>query len=146
MRDLAGATSEGDMDAHSLAWLKSLPSTRRFATVRGDLLLCHATGEDDMTAVRPDDSDFALDSNDALQALIQEGDVTLLVCGHTHRRMVRRVGPLTIVNAGTLSRYDEPCFGVVDLDREPQVTFFECVAGRPIVSIDVVRLPLGAAS
>lgn len=98
-----------------------------------------------MSAVRPEDSGYALETNDALQLLVRAAAVELLVCGHSHRRMVRRIGPLTIINAGTLSTYDEPGFGVVDLDDEPQVTFFECIAGRVIVTTDVVRLPRSPA-
>jgi predicted phosphodiesterase len=142
MRDLHEATQAEEVDLPSRALLAALPSTRRIATIRGDLLLCHGTGNDDMTAVRPEDSGYALEVNDPLQALVRAADVQLVVCGHSHRRMVRRIGPLTIINAGTLSRYDDPVFGVVDLDDEPQVTFFECIAGRAIVTKDVVRLPL----
>jgi predicted phosphodiesterase len=142
MRDLPEATRDGEVEPPTRAFLASLPSTRRMATIRGDLLLCHGTGDDDMIALRPEDSGYALEVNDPLQALVRTADVELLVCGHSHRRMVRRIGPLTIINAGTLSRYDEPGFGVVDLDVDPHVTFFECIAGRGIVVAEVVRLPL----
>jgi predicted phosphodiesterase len=133
-RDLPGATLDGDVDVSARAFLASLPPTRRLHTVRGDLLLCHGTGEDDMSAVGPED-----------ELLVSAAAVELLVCGHSHRRMVRRIGPLTIINAGTLSTHDEPGFGIVDLDDEPQVTFFECIADRVIVTTDVVRLPLAPA-
>jgi predicted phosphodiesterase len=142
MRDLPEATRDGEVDAVTRAFLGSLPSTRRMATIRGDLLLCHGTGDDDMTALRPEDSGYAFEVNDPLQSLVRADDVKLLVCGHSHRRMVRQIGPLTIVNAGTLSRYNEPGFGIVDLDDEAQVTFFECIADRVIVTTDVVGLSL----
>ena len=142
MRDLPEATWDDEVDPSSRSLLAALPPTRRLATIRGDLLLCHGTGDDDMLAVGPDDSGYALEVNDPLQALVRAADVELVVCGHSHRRMVRRIGPLTIINAGTLSRYGEPGFGVVDLSDAPQVTFFACTANRDIVTTDVVRLPL----
>jgi hypothetical protein len=119
MRDLPEATRDEEVDVPSRALLAALRSTRRMATIRGDLLLCHGTGDDDMAVVRPDDG-VCPGMNDPLQALVRAADVELVVCGHSHRRMVRRIGRHTIINAGTLSRY-EPGFGVVDLDGEPQV-------------------------
>ena len=95
-----------------------------------------------MIAVGPEDSGYALEVNDPLQALVRAADVEFIVCGHNHRRMVRRIGPLTIINAGTLSRYGDPGFGVVDLDDAIKVTFFECIGDRTVVTTDVVRLPL----
>ena len=44
----------------------------------------------------------------------------VMLCGHTHKRLVRTVGTLTdkltIINAGTLRRDNEPCFSVVDFE------------------------------
>ncbi|WP_224244419.1 metallophosphoesterase family protein [Hyalangium gracile] len=36
---------------------------------------------------------------------------------HSHRRMVRTIEGLTLINAGTLHRDHEPCFALVDLSR-----------------------------
>jgi predicted phosphodiesterase len=143
MRDLPDATPERDVDARSRAFLAALPATRRFGTMRGDLLLCHGTGEDDMHAVGPDDFGYALETNDELQKVLADRSIHLLVCGHSHRRMVRRVGGLTIVNAGTLLRDQTPCFGIVDVGDSPQVTFFERLSGGTVVVADVVPLSFG---
>jgi predicted phosphodiesterase len=142
MRDLPEATPASEVNASARAFLASLPPTRRVDTVRGTLLLCHGTGDDDMNAVRPEDSGYALETNEALQSLIAEGAVAFLVCGHSHRRMVRRIGPLTIINAGTLRRGEDPGFGIVDLGEDPHVSFFERNAGGAIVTIDGTPLSL----
>jgi predicted phosphodiesterase len=42
--------------------------------------------------------------------------VTVMVSGHSHERLVRTLGPLTIVNAGTLHRDDAPGFCLLDLE------------------------------
>jgi predicted phosphodiesterase len=44
--------------------------------------------------------------------------VELMVCGHTHRPMVRTVFGLVVINAGTLHRGDDPGFVRVDLEKK----------------------------
>jgi predicted phosphodiesterase len=141
MRALPDATQERDVDASSRAFLAALPLSLRIRTTRGDMLLCHATGDDDMHAVGPDDFGYALETNDELQKVLRDGSIGLLVCGHTHRRMVRRIGALTVVNAGTLRRGESPGFGVVDLGDPPHVTFFERSAEESVVVAEVITLP-----
>lgn len=140
MRDLPAATRLGDLDSTARGFLASLPATRHFTTTRGGLLLCHGTGEDDMSAVRPDDHGLVLETNEELQRLLREPALRLVVCGHSHRRMARRIGALTIINAGTLCRDENPGFGIVDLGDRAEVTFFEHVPGGDIAAVDVVPL------
>lgn len=129
LRDLPTATQARDVDGPAHSFLASLPSVRRIATARGAILLCHGTGEDDMHAVQPDDSGYALETNDELQRALHDPDLRIMVSGHSHRRMVRRIGTLTLINAGTLARGEGPCFGIVDLGREQKVTFFTWAGG-----------------
>jgi len=82
---------------------------------------------------------YELEANDELQALIRAPDVELVVCGHSHRRMVRRFESVTIVNAGTLARHREPCFCLVDLDAR-NVTFFDFDANGKMVARDPLPL------
>jgi hypothetical protein len=127
MRHLPDSTSLRGIAPRTRDFLEALPTTLRIPTVLGELLLCHGTGDDDMCAVRPDDFGYALEVNEALQTLLRDGRTALVVCGHSHQRMVRRFGPLTIVNAGTLYRGHQPCFGTIDLRAggTREVTFFE---------------------
>jgi putative phosphoesterase len=142
LRELPDSTQPSAVDALTRAFLTSLPPTRLVETARGALLLCHGTGEDDMHAVRPDDFGYAIETNEALQDLLSEARVSMLVCGHSHRRMVRRIGPLTIVNAGTLHRGQDPTFGIVDLGAGPRVSFFERGVGGAFAAVDVLAIPL----
>ena len=48
-----------------------------------------------------------------------------IVGGHTHQRMVRRIGELTIINAGTLHRGQRPCCVVIDLEARRLTVFRE---------------------
>ncbi len=114
-RDLPEATQLAGVSERTRLFLTQLPRSVRFDTIAGPLLLCHGLGDNDMAKISPDDYGYALESNFELQNLIRS-DHSLVLCGHTHRRMVRSFGALTIVNAGTLRSADTPCFVVLDLD------------------------------
>lgn len=102
-----------DDDARS--WIDALPATRHLDTVAGPLLLGHGVRDHDMQRLYPDDSDYALASNFALEELLADGVYRWFVGGHTHVPMIRRFGPLTVLNPGTLCRRDQPGFLEVDL-------------------------------
>jgi predicted phosphodiesterase len=117
MRDLPGATATDSLGEAARSYLSALPRTRRVETIAGTLLLCHGLGENDMAKVGPDDEGYALEANDELQRILQT-DVSIVVCGHTHRRMVRRFGALTVINAGTLHHGNRPGFLTADLETK----------------------------
>jgi len=114
MWDLPEATSASDISATTYDFLRSLPQTRTFETVAGHLLLCHGLGENDMGRLLPDDTGYALEANEDLQRIIRSHEFAFVVHGHTHQRMVRTFGDVTVINAGTLSRQHEPCFLLAD--------------------------------
>jgi predicted phosphodiesterase len=128
MRALPRAHARESLAPQSIALLESLPPTREIDTPRGLLLLCHGVGEDDMQRLGPDDEGYALETNDALVALLRAGRHRFVVGGHTHDRMVRRFatggGELVFVNAGTLARDSAPCCAVLDLEAK-SVRFFD---------------------
>lgn len=114
MRDLPDALPTADLGPLERHFVTGLPLVREYHTAAGLMLLCHGLGPHDMQTVHPDDSGYALEYNDALQALIAERRYRFVVCGHSHQRMVRGFGQLTVVNAGTLYRDHEPCFARID--------------------------------
>ena len=118
MRDLEGAVACESLSLRAFAFLQSLPPTLNFETTRGPLLLCHGVGDNDMNKLTPDDYGYALECNDELQTLIAAREYRFVVGGHTHRRMVKRFGPLTFINAGALPAGNEPCFALADFERE----------------------------
>lgn len=129
-RDDPGATSLASLEPPTLELLRALPATRELQSVAGRVLLCHGLGADDMAKLKPDDTGTALENNDALNALLRDGRFAFVVNGHTHRRMVRRIGALTVINAGTLHRDDRPGFCIVDFERE-RAEFFDVTANGP---------------
>jgi putative phosphoesterase len=126
LRTLPGALAALDADQRS--FLEELPATREYETAAGPLLLCHGLGTDDMCRLTDDDFGYALETNDPLQELLATEQYRLVVNGHTHRRMVRHFGPMTIINAGTLYRENDPCFAVIDVEVG-RVQFFDLAGG-----------------
>jgi len=122
LREVRLAHLADELTPPALAYLADLPATRRIATIRGDLLLCHGVGDDDMVRLRPDTTGYALAANHALEVLLADPTLRLVVGGHTHQRMARafprRAGPpLVFINPGTLHRdFDDPGFALVDLE------------------------------
>jgi predicted phosphodiesterase len=137
MRHLPDATRPTTVSTGTLAFLHGLPATRRLHASCGDILLCHGVGEDDMCTVKPDDFGYAIEVNEPLQRLVRAGEPLVVVCGHSHHRMVRSFGPVTLVNAGTLLRGHRPCFGVLDTGAR-HVTYFERREGDDIAVSDVL--------
>lgn len=150
LRDLRLAHRRDDLTPPSLALLAGLTPTRRLATLRGDLLLCHGVDDDDMVRLRPHTDGYAITAMDALQRLLADASLRLVLAGHTHQRMVRAFQrparpPLVVVNPGTLHRDYVPGFAVVDLERA-RVEFHdlnEGPDGRPrIVAAETLPLPV----
>lgn len=140
MRDLPDATRSEEVDDDVKRFLSSLPKTLRFTTPKGTLLVCHGLGEDDMAALRPDDFGYALSSNDALSQLLRAKDTDFVLCGHTHRRMVRTIEHLTVINAGTLSQKRNPCFLIADF-LAGEVRFFDIDEAAEVREAEVFPLP-----
>jgi predicted phosphodiesterase len=111
LRTLQHATRREELSSESLGYIASLPVSRSVEGFLPGAVLCHGLGPNDMASVTPDDLGYALEVKTELQDLIEDPDVTVLFNGHTHRRMVRQFRGLTIVNAGTLDRNQDP--GVV---------------------------------
>jgi putative phosphoesterase len=139
LRDLEDATRVELLSRETLAYIKGLPTTRRFETPAGRLLVCHGLGETDMASVGPDDVGYALEANDVLQNILGTRDVAIVVNGHTHKRMVRRIDHLTIINAGTLFSDHEPGFLIVDFAAN--VVRLYDLQGDRVVAGASMRLP-----
>jgi predicted phosphodiesterase len=103
-----------DYPDDALAWIAALPSTREYDTPTGRLLLCHGIGENDMVRFGPDTVGYALDVLDDLWRLARSGRYRWMIAGHTHEPMVRVIGELTVINAGTLVLLQEPCCVIAD--------------------------------
>lgn len=124
MRELPGATDPGELSESSVEFLAGLPATVDFESAAGRVLLCHGIGTNDMASVQPFDHGLALANNEALQGLLAEGRYRYVISGHTHRPMVRAIGSLIVINAGTLLRDHAPCCAVADFGAR-RLQFFD---------------------
>ncbi len=134
MRQLPDAHRAAQLSEATLSFLASLPATREFMTVGGPLLLCHGLGEDDMNGIKPDDYGYGLQVNDVLQSLVAGGRYRFVVNGHTHVRMVRRFGQLTIINAGTLLGDRDPCVAIAEFARG-EVAYYDFASSQPALQL-----------
>jgi putative phosphoesterase len=141
MRDLSNAVPVGTLEADAADFLASLPTTRELATAAGPLLLCHGVGGDDMVRLRDFDEGVALETNEALQEILAVRRYRVVVGGHTHLRMVRVLGGIVFLNAGTLKPDDEPCVMSVDLTART-ASFFDWRGDGLWAEPQIRRFPL----
>lgn len=146
---LAG-TMRGVPDAHVSSsdavreFFAGLPRTLRLPTVAGNLMLCHAVGDDDMAELRSDTRGYALQAIEGLRELWLDPELTYMVAGHTHERMVRAFPGLVAINAGTLRR-EAPGFIRIDFEQK-KVRYFDLRDGAVVDAGEVELvdpLPLG---
>jgi predicted phosphodiesterase len=140
MRGLPDAQTRFDFNALAWVFLNNLPLWLRFETVAGRMLLCHGLGEYDMGGVWPFDDTLTLHSNVALWQLVNAREFAFVVNGHTHRRLVRTFGEMTIINAGTLYRKHAPCFCIADFEQS-FVQFFNVEGDGSIEVAEQYPLP-----
>jgi putative phosphoesterase len=116
-RELPNALPVARLSDQDRSYLSALPKTRAYNTRRGRLLLCHGMGDDDMGSLLPDDDGYALESNFEMQELIVAGRYAVVVAGHTHRTMVRRLNDTWFINPGTLRRDHGATSALLDIGK-----------------------------
>ncbi len=96
-------------------FLRQLPVQVHLDTVAGPLLLCHGVARDDLRKVWPGTERMAAERSDALDALIEQGHLKLMINGHMHYRTLIHFHALTLLNAGTVRGDHRPGFSMLDL-------------------------------
>lgn len=81
-----------ELSAGSLEFIDDLP----FCLERGPLHIVHGTMDTNREGLG------SWTSDDALSAQLDQCGAQVLVCAHTHRAMVRRLGSRTVVNVGSV--------------------------------------------
>jgi predicted phosphodiesterase len=139
MRDLPDANVRFDFKPGSWEFVKKLPLWRKLETVAGSALLCHGLGEYDMGGVLPWNDASTRHTNHALWELVDSHEYDFIINGHTHRRLVRKVEHLTLINAGTLFREHAPCCLIVDFEARV-AEYFNLPAEDNIVKAERIEL------
>jgi predicted phosphodiesterase len=117
LRDIDGATALTTLTTTSRSFLSQVPATIELPVLGGLALLCHGIGPYDLEKITEFDTDYSLRVNRTLQEVMAAGKYRLMINGHSHTRLIRRVASLTIINAGTLCQSD-PGFLVIDFGQD----------------------------
>jgi putative phosphoesterase len=139
MQDLPNFTDPTTVSSQTKYFLNALPQTYELTSPRGSVLVCHGLGINDMATLKPDDYGYAIEVNKELQELIRSQQYRFIVNGHTHCRMVRHFGDLTVINVGTLQRYGGSGFAIIDFSSN-NVHFFDIEKGGMIIKADSICL------
>jgi predicted phosphodiesterase len=102
------------LGADRLAWLRDLPGEERL----GDLLVLHAAPNDLWRAPMPDATDAEL-----LEVYGDRGAAEV-VYGHIHRPYIRPLGPVTVMNSGSVG---------LPWDGDPRLSYLLIDDGEPHV-------------
>ena len=90
-------------------------------------------------SLNPDDYGYAIEVNIDIQNLIRGRKYRYVINGHTHYKMVRYFGNLTIINAGTLKYEHNPGFLVIDFVQQ-FVQFYKFFGDSAIEEAERVSL------
>ena len=136
VRTLPDATAFHKLGVETQTFLKQLTPTITFRTAAGNAILCHGLMRHTMAKVNEGDYGYAIENNFELQEFLSQNTAHILLNGHTHRRMVMPFGNKVIVNAGTLFRAHQPCFGIIDF-KHRMIAFHEVSLEGAIVEADI---------
>jgi len=139
MQDLPNFTDPTTVSSQTMDFLNALPQTYELSSPQGVVLVCHGLGINDMADLKPEDYGYAIEVNLELQELIRSQQYRFVINGHTHCRMVRHFGDLTVINVGTLRRYGDSGFALIDF-RSNHVHFYDIETGGKIVKADSMLL------
>ena len=99
----ARARSRADIDRQLLNWLAEQPHRRELRIDGKRILMVHSTPwEPRGSYVRPTSSELQR---------FGEADADIVLYGHTHQQVVRRVGRVLVVNPGSAGDARDPCNG-----------------------------------
>lgn len=106
-----------DLPDAVVAYLHELPTQVSLPTCRGQLLLCHGVGSNDLQKIWPGTERMPAERSDRLDTLIEQQDFHLMINGHVHYRTLIHFEQLTLLNAGTIRGDHHPGFSLVDLEE-----------------------------
>jgi len=92
------AWTRDTLSADDRAWLEALPDEETI-DVDGHRMLCVHGSPNART-----DNVLATTEQDTLRRWVGERDFDVMVCGHTHVQLLRRLGPRSIVNVGSVGQ------------------------------------------
>lgn len=116
MRGIPGFTKSNEIEEKGRDYLKGLPQTISLIINSYRILICHGINNNDMALLKPDDYGYGLECKEELWELIHSNMYDLMISGHTHQDMVRKIEQLWIVNAGSFDSEENANFVVIDFN------------------------------
>ncbi|MCX7749744.1 MAG: metallophosphatase family protein [Clostridia bacterium] len=129
MRNLANSTPSGELSLETTEYIKSLPKIVNFKSAAGEVLICHGILSNEMAKINPGDFGYSIEANMELQEFIKGSYPPIMINGHSHRRMVKKIEGKTIINVGTIFRDHNPCFCIIDFIKK-EVYFYDLTDDR----------------
>lgn len=120
-----------DQQKDTVDYIKSLPKTLTFTASCGDIILCHGILDNTLGMVSPLDYGYALNSNTSLQDYLKGSYPSIMINGHSHKKMVRKIQNKLIISTGTLYREQNPCISIMDFDSK-EAYFYDFVGDQLI--------------
>jgi putative phosphoesterase len=140
MRDMVGATRIEDLSAENIEYIKNLKDEIEIEENTTKMLLCHGIGKNDMACIKPDDYGYGLQCNDVLWDYIARSKYSIMIGGHTHEEMVRKIDGLTLINPGSMDKNNGSNFAIIDLFRN-SVDFYSVDNQKEISKIKQLEIP-----
>jgi len=103
-RGVHGATLREDLSEQAVGFLSSLPRSIEIQTPHGRALVCHGLADNNMAAVRVNDSMDNITSNLELWALYRTEEIKYILNGHSHRPGIHHFNHLCVINSGSFFR------------------------------------------
>ena len=117
MRGIPGFTKSNEIEDKRKEYLIGLPQTISLIVNRYRILVCHGINKNDMAMLKPDDYGYGLECKEELWELIHSNKFDLMISGHTHQDMVRKIDKMWIVNAGSFDSEVNANFIIIDLKK-----------------------------
>ncbi len=130
-------TVKGNHDAwvkDDISFFANLPLTLDIDTPLGPVLLCHGIGSNYMSKINPDDYGYAIESNTDLEKIVNESKYRIIINGHSHKKMVKKISGIAIINAGSLIH--DPGFITIDFSVKT-VEFYIFQDGKIVLEEEV---------
>ena len=118
MREIQSFTKRNELSVENINYLKGLPQTLGLVLNGYRILICHGINKNDMAMLKPDDYGYGLECKNELWEVIKSDDFDLMLSGHTHQDMVRKIDRLWIVNAGSFDSEENANFIILDLENK----------------------------
>lgn len=140
MRDLKNATKISDLSIKEIAYLRNLNEEYEIQINGNSIILCHGIGKNNMACIKPYDYGYGLENNQDLWRLIGQKKYNIMIGGHTHQEMIRKIENLTIINPGSLNSIEKSNFAIIDINSKG-IEFYNVSENEDIRSMGRKEFP-----